>query len=487
MTDLILPNMGLVLLIGASSSGKSTFAKTHFLPTEIISSDQCRALVSDDENNQEATGDAFLLLNQLVSLRLKRKRFTVIDATSIKPNDRAGLIELAKQHNSPVSAIVFNVPLHELLARHQVRLDRSFGNNVIERHFKTLNQGLRNLESEGFANIHYIEPNQEYQIVRETNKNNSHPDTGLFDIIGDVHGCLPELLELLENLGYKVNEVNGKFTVIPPQGRILVFVGDLVDRGPNSPEVLQLVMDMVADGNALCVCGNHDDKFKRYLKGNKVSITHGLDTTIDQFKAINKPEFNDRVLKFLEDLPAYVVLDNRKLVVAHAGIKETMIGRSGGYVREFCLYGETTGQTDELGLPIRINWAKDYKGKTQVVYGHTPVAEPESLNNSINIDTGCVFGGKLTALRYPEQELISVQAQREYANSLRPFLANKNEDGQLERKEHKTLDNRAGSFGLVEKILGKHGIETGLGLKVTIPESDSAVALENFSRFAVNP
>ena len=106
------------------------------------------------------------------------------------------------------------------------------------------------------------------------------------------------------------------------------------------------------------------------------------------------------------------MLDRGKLVVAHAGLKQEMQGRGSGGVREFCLYGESTGETDEFGLPVRLDWAAEYRGPAMVVYGHTPVVEPRWLNNTVNIDTGCVFGGKLTALRYPEREFVSVPASR---------------------------------------------------------------------------
>src|SRR5262249_56848590 len=135
-----------------------------------------------------------------------------------------------------------------------------------------------------------------------------------------------------------------------------------------------------------------------------VKLTHGLADSIAQLDA-EPPEFNHEVAAFLDDLVSHYVLDDGKLVVAHAGMKEEMQGRGSGEVRSFALFGETTGETDEFGLPLRYNWAADYRGKAMVVYGHTPIAEPQWLNRTINIDTGCVFGGKLTALKYPEREL----------------------------------------------------------------------------------
>jgi len=170
---------------------------------------------------------------------------------------------------------------------------------------------------------------------------------------------------------------------------------------------------MVEEGTAFCVPGNHDMKLMRKLKGRDVQLTHGLADSVAQLDK-ETPEFKQAVIKFLDDLVSHYVFDDGKLVVAHAGMREEMQGRGSGKVRDFALYGETTGETDEYGLPVRYNWAAEYRGKAMVVYGHTPVAEPEWLNRTINIDTGCVFGGKLTALRYPERELMSVSALRTY-------------------------------------------------------------------------
>lgn len=247
---------------------------------------------------------------------------------------------------------------------------------------------------------------------------------GPFDIIGDVHGCAGELETLLVRLGYHLRwsgtpgavQVN----VTPPAGRRAVFVGDLVDRGPRSPDVLRIVMGMVESGAALAVPGNHDAKFVRWLDGKHVSHTHGLDRTVAQFEA-ESGDFRERVRTFFGRLPIYVWLEGGRLAVAHAGIKEEMLGRVSGKVRHFCLYGETSGETDELGLPVRYHWAAEYQGETAVVYGHTPVPAADWVNRTICIDTGCCFGGALSALRWPEGEIVSVSAERVYTVPVRPF------------------------------------------------------------------
>src|SRR3712207_4607739 len=168
-------------------------------------------------------------------------------------------------------------------------------------------------------------------------------------------------------------------------------------------------MSMVETGTALCVAGNHEDKLLRKLKGRNVQITHGLAETLTQL-ADEPPEFLAQLQPFLDGLRSHVVLDRGKLVVAHAGLTEAMHGKASAAVRAFALYGDTPGEPDEYGLPVRLNWASEYRGNAMVVYGHTPVLTPEWLNNPIDIDAGCVFGGSLTALRYPERELVSVPA-----------------------------------------------------------------------------
>lgn len=246
---------------------------------------------------------------------------------------------------------------------------------------------------------------------------------GPFDIIGDVHGCADELEALLRRLGYSIafEHACGRTAVIgAPNGRRAIFVGDLVDRGLRSPDVLRIVMAMVEAGQALCVPGNHDAKFLRWLNGRKVQLTHGLDRTVAQFGAETQ-DFRQSVAAFLEGLPSHIWLDGGRLAVAHAGIKEHMLGQTSPGVREFCLYGETSGEHDEFGLPVRYHWAAEYRGNTAIVYGHTPVPTAEWFNNTLCVDTGCVFGGKLTALRWPENEIVSVPAAQAYAKSMRPM------------------------------------------------------------------
>lgn len=235
-------------------------------------------------------------------------------------------------------------------------------------------------------------------------------DHGPFDLIGDVHGCYDELVALLNRLGY--DEAHGW---AHPDGRKAVFVGDLTDRGPSSPEVLDLVIRLHRDGRALAVVGNHDDRLLRYLLGRDVQTVHGLDLTIDQLDRYHRREgLKAAACQFIGALPDHLLLDSGRLVVAHAGLNEARHGGVGRGVRAFALYGDVSGKTDADGFPIRGDWVADYRGAASVVHGHVVVESPVWRNNVLDIDTGCVFGGALTALRWPERTIVSIPAGMTY-------------------------------------------------------------------------
>jgi protein phosphatase len=472
-----LPQLSLVVLVGVSGAGKSTFARRHFKPTEILTSDLCRAMVSDDENDQSATVDAFAVLHFIAGRRLARGLLTVVDATNVRPEARKPLIDLARAHYVQPVAVVFDLPMSILEERSRTRTDRDVGGHVLRNQRSHLRRSLRDLQKEGFRHVWVLRSPEEVEAARVDRRPlrpDRRSDPGPFDLIGDVHGCADELEELLGTLGY-APDAAGVWR--HPEGRKAVFLGDLVDRGPRVPDVLRIAMGMVKAGSALCVPGNHDEKLLRWLRGKKVRIAHGLEQTIEQLER-ETPEFRFDVNAFLDGLVSHYVLDGGRLVAAHAGLRQEMQGRASGRVRSFALYGETTGEMDELGLPVRIDWAADYRGSAMVVYGHTPVAEPRWLNRTINIDTGCVFGGALTALRYPERELVSVPARRVYAGTARNFLAPA--DGLTPQQE---LDD---VLDLAD-VAGKRVVHTRLRDTVTIHEESAAAALEAMSRFAANP
>ena len=467
------PEVGLVVLCGASGSGKSTFAGRHFAPTEVVSSDQCRALVGDDETDQSVTASAFELLHAIVEKRLEIGRLTVVDATNVRPEDRRPIVELARRWDVLATAIVFDLPLAACLEHNEQRQDRRTPPHAVKRQHDTLRRSAKRLRKERFARVYTlgsIEELDSVELDRTRLWSDRRDDSGPFDIIGDVHGCHAELLSLLDRLGYDT----AADPIAHPEGRRAVFLGDLVDRGPAVAEVLDVAMSMVAAGSALCVAGNHENKLRRALAGRNVKVTHGLAESLEQLQR-RGPKFSEHVIEFIDSLISHYVLDGGRLVVAHAGLPERYHGRSSGRVRDLALYGDTDGETDEFGLPVRYKWAEDYRGEAAVVYGHTPVPAAAWLNNTICVDTGVVFGGELTALRWPERDLVSVPAVAEHYEPVRPARS--------------APDAPAGPSRLLEvgAALGKHHVETKLAGRVLIEAQRSSAALEVMSRFAADP
>ena len=376
VTELMIPEMALVVLIGPKSSEKSTFAKKHFDASQIISIDSIRSIIASEATDD----DAFDVVEIIAAKRLAKGLLTVIDGLDMGSDKRQRLISLARKFHRPPVAVLFDT---------KQSLDK-----IHQEKWKFIHEPVEN------ASIHYI--------PLECNKRH---EEGPFDIIGDIHGCFDELKELILKLGYILSENR----ISHPKGRKAIFLGDLTDRGPDSPGVLKLVMQMVSSESALCILGNHDVKLMRKLQGKDVVIAHGLDKTLEQLASCS-PEFRNQVQSFYKNCPCHYVLDQGELVVAHAGLKKHYHGGESKTVTAFALYGATTGKLDENNLPKRSNWAKKYDGEALVVYGHTPIINSEWLNNTINIDNGCVFGGQLTALRYPEKNLVSVQAKKAYAD-----------------------------------------------------------------------
>ncbi|OOC55531.1 MULTISPECIES: polynucleotide kinase-phosphatase [Nocardiopsis] len=479
------PEMGLVVLVGVSGAGKSTFAAKHFASTQVISSDHCRGLVSDDENDQSASADAFSLLHTVVDIRLRRGLLAVVDATNVQAGARQDLLRVAKANDVLSTAIVLDVPEALARERNRDRPDRDFGDHVIRRQRRDLRQSVKRLRREGFRKVYVLSGPEEIDAAT-VELERAWPDrkelTGPFDVVGDVHGCREELEELLGDLGYAFSRdgLGRPVGARHPEGRTAVFVGDLVDRGPDSPGVLRLVMGMVADGDALCVPGNHENKLIRVLRGGRARLTHGLAETMEQLGRESE-EFRERVLDFCDGLVSHLILDGGRLVVAHAGLKEAYHGRASGRVRSFALYGDTTGETDEYGLPVRLPWAREYRGRAAVVYGHTPMVGAEWLNNTLCLDTGCVFGGRLTALRYPERELVDVAAHRTWYEPARPL------GGEPERAAKARPDTvvditdvGAGDLGSGMFVETEHG-------RVRAGGGSTLAALEVMSRFSVDP
>ncbi len=424
--SIAIPSPSLVVMIGVAGSGKTSFCRRNFLPTQIVSSDSCRAMLADDPADQTVSASAFSLARWIAEERLRRNLLTVFDATSVQPRERQYLLEIARRHHLPAVAVVLDLPLRDCVRHDLGRPDRGVGRAVIARQARRLRAGLIRLGAEGFTVVHALRRPADAaraRLIQVPPACDRTAEKGPFDIIGDVHGCAHELSLLLKHLGYRRATPGGAFR--HPEGRRAVLLGDLVDRGPRVIAAARTVMRMVAAGAALCVPGNHDVSLVRCLQERKAPDGPGQRRSVREIEALptsRRRLFAREFGEFVEGLPRHLVLDRGRLAVAHAGLKTEHVGRDSEEVGRFAVHGETTGAVDRYGLPVRVKWATAYAGRALVVYGHTPVPEPEWIGNTVNIDTGCVYGGSLTALRYPEMTILGVPARRVYYESSRKAL-----------------------------------------------------------------
>jgi protein phosphatase len=371
-------------------------------------------LISDSPYNQAVSSDAFTLFHHIINQRLKHGRLTVADSTALTREARADLLALAHQHDFAAAILLFDTPLDLCIERDQGRR-HPVGPAVIRRQWEQLAHARAAIPHERFQHIYYLSPEDaDAAAIKVTPLNVEHQEErGPFDIIGDVHGCWEELQELLAMLGWERDGRGYRH----PAGRKAIFVGDLADRGPNSVAVLRCVSAMVRAGQAMMVVGNHDHKLLRALRGNPVEIAKGLETTMGELDALPPDERESLIVdirRLVETAPVYLILNGGRLVVAHAGIEEQMIGRLSRRIWRFCCFGAPTGEVTPEGLPVRRDWAAEYHGRPLVVYGHTPAPELRFFHNTIDIDQGCVHGGALAALRYPEMTVVQVPAHRLY-------------------------------------------------------------------------
>jgi protein phosphatase len=483
-STIALPDPSLILLLGARGSGKSTFARRFFQPSEIVSLDECRRMVGD--SGPAPSNDALELFQTIVQNRLHAGKFVVIDGDHGNADLRRNLVTLAKRHHLFAIAIALQLDERICVERNASRSDGAVSPYDVKRGAENVRKFVEAHVREGVRELYVLDSPEAMEkavITRRRLWTDKQDDAGPFDIIGDVHGCAGELEALLELLGYQVSwdeSFPNGVRVIPPEGRRVIFLGDLIDRGPRIVDCLRIAMSMVNSGAALCVPGNHESKFLRKLRGKTVSITHGLAETVAEFEKMPLT-FHEEVATFIEKLVGHYVLDDGRLCVVHAGIKQNMQGRSSSAAREFGLYGDTTGETDEYGLPVRHEWATEYHGKAAVVYGHTPMLTAEWLNNTICVDTGCVFGGALTALRYPEREIISVPAAKRYFEPKKPLVARVSQAGSAgEAPPDEGLN--------LDSLRGGGVIKTRFRYDVAIPEEAQILATtEVLTRFGVDP
>ena len=474
----------LVMLLGPAGVGQTDFTQAHFSNYECLSPAAFQKMITaiDADGVSE---EAYELLLKVLELRLKHRQLTCLNAPFLSSSEFGAIKKLAKKYHCRLVAVTFEKPLEDCLTANASNEKNPLPEHVIRIQHQKLSERVSYLGQEGFRQILRLKNDAdiaEAQIIRKKLRCDLQEENGPFDIIGDVHGCLEELLQLLAKLDYQIEKVADPqdpwrpYKGSHPQGRRLLFVGDFCDRGPDSPGVFQLVMSLHQLGLALCVPGNHDDKLARKSSGRSVSMKHGIVETLEQLESYPK-DFQDAIAKFVKSLPSHLMLQNGELIVSHAGLKSSMHNRSSAEIHAFCIYGDTTGKKDEFGLPIRLNWAKNYNGTATIVYGHTPVPNAEWLNNTIDIDTGCVFGGKLTALRFPEKQLVEVPAIKEWVAPSRPL--NWKPEAEVVVESDPAMD--------MIMVGQQAGFSTRSGYVIRLEETAVQASLIHFTKYAVNP
>lgn len=408
MTELAIHEPSLIVLCGPAGAGKSTFAQRHFAPSEVLNADVMRGMLCDDVNDQDHNDQVFEVLHRIAELRLQNGLTTVIDATNLEVAARLPLRRLARDKRLPTHLVIIEADLDLIRQRNSER-SRQVGDGVLRKHEQMLEELEQSLPKERWGRIDRLDARtlSEVTVERRPLPPVQFELTGPFDVIGDVHGCLSELRTLLNTLGY--DDDGGH-----PDGRRPVFVGDLVDRGPDSVGVLKLVLSWLENDRALMVPGNHDEKLHRWLQGRAVKVQGGLTTTVAEWQELSAPEerlLRSRFMHAMESAPSYLWLDEGRLLVSHAGLEERDHGRVGDAVRAFCLFGKTTGKVVD-GFPERLDWAADYEGGPAVVHGHVPVRLAQWRNRVADVDLGVVFGGELCAMRWPEKTFVTVPAER---------------------------------------------------------------------------
>ncbi|WP_339168808.1 polynucleotide kinase-phosphatase [Paenibacillus sp. FSL R5-0341] len=496
--EIRLPHAGIIVLVGPSNSGKSTLldrlvAESVIRRTEAVSSDQFRMLVGDDEyvdwkqrprseadviyaEYQQVSAKAFEAMEAMLATRCRLNKLTWVDATHLYPEDRERLIQVARKAHVPVIAVVLDIPEKELLERDAQR-EYPRGRQRVKQQVQQFKRTLRSIREDGFDASYVLKQPDEITFVRTSNPLVTDMGTGI-DIIGDIHGCYDEMMELIVRLGYVDEDGSGLYR--HPEGRKLVSVGDVTSRGPESLQCLLFWQRHCAAELAYMIDSNHGWKIARYLDGRDVTLSHGderVEMELLQLEQEQGQETAKRVraeLKtFLLDAPSHLVFSRngvRQVVVAHAGIRDHFIGKQSKRIQDYCRYGDVEG-TDEQGRPVRKDWYVDHNSGECIVWGHDPRPYPTIVNDTVNIDQGVVFGGMLTAWRMPEREAVIVPAKQDYAAD---------PDSPLKRWEQRRF-----APPNIRKFKEGFTVQTASKLDVTVHDEVAKTAIDTFSHYTV--
>ncbi|RBW69663.1 polynucleotide kinase-phosphatase [Bacillus taeanensis] len=495
--NIALPYAGIVLLVGPSNSGKSTLLKkliqqNKIRASEVVSSDDFRILVSDIEfidwrdkpkeesdnlfdEYAEISKEAFRIMDKIIEARCRLNKLTFIDATHLQPDDRKRYIALARKNHVPIIALVMDIPQDILLERDE-RRNHPRGKRRIKQQFQVFKREKRFIKKEGYKAVYFISEPNEIELIRRSNLLEIAIEDGI-DIIGDIHGCYDEMISLLEKLGYEKNEED---YYIHPEGRKFLSIGDIMSRGPHSLKTMLFFFRHVQQNLAYMIDSNHGWKIARWLGGRNVTLAHGDEKVEEDFKryeeefgAEQTEEIKKALKEFLLKAPSHYVFKKNgvsTLVCTHAGIKDEYIGKQSHEISDFCRYGDTDG-FDQNGKPNRKDWFVHHKTNTLIIWGHDPKPQPLLINSTINIDQGVVFGGKLTAFRYPEKQLFSVKALNDYSEFA---------DNPLKKWEEQRLASPN-----INKFINGYSVLTEYGGEITLYQEHVKPAIDTISHFTI--
>ncbi|MDF2606644.1 MAG: polynucleotide kinasephosphatase [Bacillales bacterium] len=474
-----IPHSGIVLLIGPSNSGKSTFLNDLImieviLASEVVSSDDFRLMISDidfiewknrpkDESDAlqdlytRISVEAFALMDTVVEARCRLNKLTFVDATHLQHGDRKKYIDMARRNHVPIVAIVMNIPEDILLTRDSNR-DHPRGMRRVKQQYQRFIIERKSFKDEGFSLIYYVDEYENPSIVRQKNPLELNVGGGI-DFIGDINGCYNEMISLLSKLGYRENE-NRLF--VHSNGRKFVSIGNVMSSGPESLKSIIFLKRHVDSNLAYMVDSNNGNELAKWINEDNKSIDQKLASDFEAYKmehGIEKiEELKEELKQFLFNSPShYVFTENgvQILVCSHAGIKDHYIGKQSPRISEFCRGGDNNSE----------EWYLEHKINLLIVWGHYLKQYPLIENNTVNINQGAVYGGNLTAFRYPEREVVSMKSAMNYSGEEKNPLIELESMRLVPPNIHKLIDGyriQTESFGsiLVYPDLVRHAIET---------------------------